>query len=365
MNRPLLVLILLHLCACTARDATLLDNLRGRRNLPDFGPALSNRGDLAAWFVDAQTIAGYHDEFAFRSEDDFLSLGAFAQDIQPGDTVPAEGYVIRFAEREGFFVIDESLDYGNTFEPWLRFRQAGVIPPLALEGFWFDGVRSGWFFAYSDTPAGTPPIFEPSLRLLRATRDTIEGRGLVDWYDQRVEALRFTSDSVGWALLRPRDGSQPRRWAIAYSTDGGQLWSDPFPLPELALAATVPQLAVSRQSIVVGWRDRSQVWTFDRRSGQWQQRSFRGASGVVVAANVEDLLFAAAQIEDDGLGQVATLWRSEDGGQSWTQASDQPFYADHLRFLPGNPNLCLAYSRDILQITRDRGQTWTLLGFPL
>jgi hypothetical protein len=356
-----ILLLLTLLAACTSRDSSLLDGLRGRRLLPDAGPALSGRGNLNAWFIDAQTVAGYHEAFAFRSDNGFRSLTAFSQGIMPGDTVPFEGYVLRPSRRDNQLVIEESLDYGLNFRSWLTLPVDGMVPRLTYEGFWFDGFQQGWYAVYQDSSAGSPP----SLTLRRAQGTFTSRAATLLWADQQVEQLLFTADSVGWVLLRPRVEQATLAWSIAYSEPGGGTWSEAFSVPTMPNSLATPQLAGCRQAAILGWPDAEVAWTFDRRDQTWQAQAFAGAQGTVVAATGEAVLFAAAQTSEDDWGRIATLWRSEDGGQNWQQPGAQEIYADRLRFLPGNPNLCLAYSRDILQISRDRGQTWALLGFPL
>jgi len=351
------------LSACTSRDATILDSLRGRRNLPDLGPALSGNGNLQAWLVDAQTVVGYNQEFAFRSDFDLLDLAAFTQGIEPGDTVPEEAYVLRQFEEDGFLVIAESYDYGLNFRNWLRLPLENLSPQPSYEGFWFDGVQSGWYFVWQDRLPTDPPNFEPRLELFRVQGATPQVVARMDWPEQRVAELRFSSGGTGWVLLQPRAAAERDTWSVSHTADGGQTWSAPAVLPVTAEAQ--PRLAVSDQAAAVAFPNQPQVWSLKREETDWQVRDLSGALNLVLAAEGDRVLFAAAQLSEDAHGTVAELWRSENGGQDWEQVSDRRLYADVMRFLPGNPNLGLAFSQDVLQLTRDRGQTWELLAFPL
>ncbi len=348
---------------CTSREATLLDSLRGSRNLPDAGASLSGNGDLEAWLVDAQTVAGYNEAFAFRSTDYLLTVEGFQQGIEPGDTVPTEGYVVRQSVNDGFLITQESYDYGLNFRPWFQLPVEGVLPLRSFEGFWFDGVQSGWYFVFRDSNFTVLPPRPAELSLTRVQGGTFERVASVDWVDQQVVRLQITPGGVGWVLLRPRDARAPLSWSVAYSADEGQSWSMPFALP--AEGALVPRMAVNERSAILAFPLQSQTWTFDRQPQAWSKVTFEGAQQVVVGAAGEDVLFAAPQVGQDGYGTVAECWRKEGERQNWEKVSEQRIYADALRFLPHNPNLGLAFSQDVLQLTRDRGQTWELLAFPL
>jgi len=351
------------ICGCTSREATILDSLRGSRNLPDAGASLSGNGDLEAWLVDARTVAGYNEAFAFRSGDYFLTVEAFQQGIEPGDTVPTEGYVVRQSVSDGFLITSESSDYGVSFRPWFQLPVERVLPARSYEGFWFDGVQSGWYFVFRDSNFTVIPPRPAELSLTRVEGGNVDRVASVDWVDQRVERLQITPGGVAWVLLRPRDERAQLIWSVAYSGDEGQSWSEPFALP--AEGALAPRMAVNERSVILAVPTQSQAWTFDRRSQEWGQVTFDGAQQVAVGAAGDDVLFAAPQVGQDAYGTVAECWRREGEGQTWEKVSEQRIYADALRFLPTNPNLGLAFSQDVLQLTRDRGQTWELLAFPL
>jgi photosystem II stability/assembly factor-like uncharacterized protein len=177
------------------------------------------------------------------------------------------------------------------------------------------------------------------------------------------------------ALGNPWTDSDAR--GVYRTTDGGKSWTRTLFVGPSSGAADLAWNAKAPQTVFAAiWQFRRQPWYFtsggtadglyrSRDGGRtWtkiQGRGFPsgivGRIGVAVAPSDPRRVYAVIQ------SQQGTIWRSDDGGDSWTRTSSstlpeqRPFYFSHLAVDPTNAKRVLSLSMYIT-VSTDAGKSW-------
>jgi photosystem II stability/assembly factor-like uncharacterized protein len=201
-------------------------------------------------------------------------------------------------------------------------------------------------------------------------------RGLADSFAISRILVSPTDPNVALvgALGDPYRDSHDR--GVYRTTDGGRTWTHTL---YIGPSTGVSDMAASPdgRTIFAGmWQFRRQPWTFasggpvdglyrSRDSGEtWVELRGHGLPGgdmgrigISVSASDPRVVYAVIQ------SKSGVLWRSRDGGDSWTMVSadtyvnQRPFYMSHVAVDPRDPNHVLAESEDLAQ-SHDGGVTF-------
>ncbi|HEY4441168.1 MAG TPA: hypothetical protein VGN14_11985 [Candidatus Elarobacter sp.] len=161
------------------------------------------------------------------------------------------------------------------------------------------------------------------------------------------------------------------------TTDGGKTWSKTlYAGPQSGAADLAWSPRAPRTVFASIWQFRRQPWiatsggpadglyrsrdggaTWTKLSGHGLPTDTLGRIGVAVAPNDPRRVYAVIQ------SKQGTIWRSDDDGDSWKKVSDdtrpeqRPFYFSHLAVDPKNSKRVIAVSM-YLTVSKDAGRTW-------
>ena len=179
--------------------------------------------------------------------------------------------------------------------------------------------------------------------------------GGTSWEQRSSSCCRIVFDATDPAILYVFSSGS----SVDRSLDGGETFESlplPFTLDALASAADGTLVAVSDFDVFLS-RDRGESWT--------------PAASLPIACSVRAL--AADPIEarrcyvgtgsnDYPCGQVI---RTDDGGATWTVASELSAPVEHLVIDGQHPGVLYAEAGDRVLASADFGATWTDLGLPV
>ena len=200
------------------------------------------------------------------------------------------------------------------------------------------------------------------------------------------------TQTVGRIIVHPVDGdivyvaalghiwdSNPER-GLYRTKDGGETWdlvkfiSDKAGFVDLAMHPQNPDvLFASSWERVRGpyflnsggpgsalWKstDGGDSWT--EVSGGGFPSAMKGRIGIAISMSQPDIMYALVEAEDEEDGSLGTgLYRSEDGGDNWEKMNDvdsRPFYYSQVRVDPKNPDR-IYWSSTPVQFSDDGGKT--------
>jgi len=177
------------------------------------------------------------------------------------------------------------------------------------------------------------------------------------------------------ALGSPWKDSSSR--GVYVTANGGRTWTKTLYLGPSSGAADLAWSAKAPRTIFAAmWQFRRQPWFFSsggsadglyrsRDGGRtWTKIAGRGFPGgilgrigVAVAPSDPRRVYAVVQ------SKHGSIWRSDDGGDSWRRTSEstlpdqRPFYFSHLAVDPTNENRIISLSM-YLTVSKDGGRTW-------
>ncbi len=164
------------------------------------------------------------------------------------------------------------------------------------------------------------------------------------------------------------------------TNDGGKTWdlvkfvSDKAGFVDIAIHPTNPDiLFASSWERVRGpyflnsggpgsalWRTTDGGETWVEVKGNGFPEGMKGRIGVAIAASNSDVMYALVEAKEaSGEGLASGLYRSEDGGESWTKMNSnnsRPFYYSQVRVDPKNPNR-VYWSSTPVNFSDDGGKT--------
>ncbi|HTW85334.1 MAG TPA: hypothetical protein VMD91_14785 [Candidatus Sulfotelmatobacter sp.] len=190
---------------------------------------------------------------------------------------------------------------------------------------------------------------------------------LVDPHDPNVALVAALGDP--WADSDAR--------GVYRTTDGGRTWSRTLALGPSSGAADLAWSPKAPRTVFAAmWQFRRRPWYFSSggpNDGLYRSRDggrtwskiqghgfptdLLGRIGVAVAPSDPRRVYAVVQ------SKQGTIWRSDDGGDTWKKMSSstlpeqRPFYFSHLSVDPTNPNRVISLSM-YMTVSTDGGKHW-------
>lgn len=195
----------------------------------------------------------------------------------------------------------------------------------------------------------------------------------------RIVVHPFDSDVVYVAALGHIWDSNPER-GLYRTADGGETWelvkfiSDKAGFVDLVMHPQNPNVlfASSWERVRGPWflnsgGPGSALWKSTDGGDSWTEvdgggfpTTTKGRIGIAIAMSNPDIMYALVEAEDEEDGSRGNgLYRSEDGGTTWEKVNDansRPFYYSQVRVDPSDPDR-VYWSSTPLQFSTDGGRT--------
>ncbi|MFA6960152.1 MAG: hypothetical protein WC205_05315 [Opitutaceae bacterium] len=184
--------------------------------------------------------------------------------------------------------------------------------------------------------------------------------GLPDMKDRRCNTIAVHPQRPDEAWLVIDGPVRPGQGGVWKSTDAGQSWTwSGAGLPEGAklfrtdIWVAGPEIAVSADDSRVAVSDDSgRVFAFDTATGRWREIPFPANSGGVNAIVADPATAGRFYLARKEGG----LWRSDDGGQTWSRLTSQDTWS--LALDAANPSRLALNGAQGLFVSTDSGATW-------
>jgi photosystem II stability/assembly factor-like uncharacterized protein len=246
------------------------------------------------------------------------------------------------------------------------------------------------------TPTPVPPSPQPSLTPLPPTEATIPPEPtqaplptedfsqlgkpfplLPEGFEISIKYVEMLNADFGWGLAPGDDGI----YHILRTDDGGEVWREITPPQPLTASSAWLYPAVDFSDPQTGWASYQYtdlIWTTKDGGVSWQPNRLEESAmlgGMIHSLDQDRVWFF--QYVDGGMQKVYTiLYRSEDGGESWTKLLDpyedaviQAFDKTGVDFFDADHGWLTRFFRGVspfisLETTSDGGVTWESLELP-
>ncbi|HYZ15867.1 MAG TPA: hypothetical protein VE591_05680, partial [Candidatus Acidoferrum sp.] len=255
----------------------------------------------------------------------------------------------------------------------------------------WDGPRFGAIGAIAIAPSDEKTVWVGTGEA-NPRNDVSYGNGIYVTHDGAKHWLHAGLDKTAYIsriLVDPKNADHavvaalgdiykdtPER-GVYVTRDGGKTWQKTLYVGPQSGAADLAWNAKDPSTIYAAiWQFRRQPWmatsggaadglyrsrdggrTWTKITGHGFPSGIVGRIGVAVAPSDPRRVYAVVQ------SKQGTIWRSDDGGTSWTRTSSstlpaqRPFYFSHLAVDPTNPKRVISLSM-YLTVTKDGGKTW-------
>lgn len=374
---PFLLLALLS--ACSARtDGLLVDRLDVETIAKPIVRNLTTGEEVRAWLYADSALIGFGGIYAFYTPNEFDSLFAVSENalIKKGKLLynDFERLVIQTSPPEEDLRLEQSEDYGSTYsikvekDNFEQREETGILirGTHSFDAAAFAGIDIGWVFSSYNAITGDE-LFASATKVYSVVKNGFTGEVEMSLIAELpieyrpVDAAFFNALS-GWLLTRAAGKDY-----VFTTGDSGVTWEGPFEISgnSDAMEKIVlydPQtlyLYSSTQTAIYGSHDGGMTWL--RTEPYLANLSHYGVSDLY-AVN-DQVAYAALNSTADDIAIIGNVFRTTNGGDTWTQANTQPMYAEYIDCL--DENICIATSKNVVQITRDGGVTWKVLVYPL
>lgn len=249
------------------------------------------------------------------------------------------------------------------------------------------------------SPTAAPPTIQPSLTPLPPTEtatppepteviptpipnEDLSTLGepfplLPEGYEIDIKQVEMLDEDFAWGLAPGGDGI----YHVLRSDDGGKNWREITPPQPLTSSSAWLYPAVNFSDAEHGWvsyQYTDLIWTTKDGGATWQatrSEDIGTLGGMIHSLDQDQVWFL--QFVEGGMQKVYTvIYRSEDGGTSWTKLLDpyqdaviQGFDKTGVDFFDADHGWLTRFFRGItisvsLETTSDGGETWTSLELP-
>lgn len=220
-----------------------------------------------------------------------------------------------------------------------------------------------------------PTQTQPTATVVPATATPTHPTGAV--VTAPIDAVTMISATTGWGKVHSTSGTYDHQ--IAYTVDGGHTWYDVTPagLASGPLGSIVLYPLSSTQAwtwtnnFPISASTSTTLWHTTDAGAHWS--SYTVATGAVMQLDFIDAThgWLAATPNGSGAGQMPiVVWRTMDGGRTWTDIASTPVsgHTTGISFVNATTGFATGYdeasSALLISVTRDAGVTWTPVALP-
>ena len=368
------------LAACNSQtDDLLLNRLDVDYLVNPIVGNITTGDEVRAWLIGDSSIIGFGGDYAFYTNNDFDSLYS----VTPNNATLKSGTIL-YNDFENIVLqqagddlyIEETNDYGQTYSPKIqksRFeeRSEGGVSITGTHSFdaaAFAGIDIGWVFSRYTALSGSD-LFPTAAKVYNIVKNGSTGEtSIIHIADLPAEyapiSANFFNALSGYLLTRSSTNSNNY---VFVTGDGGFSWEGPFIVGNTAY--NMQHIALSDpQNLYIYSKDKIGIYASHDGGMTWQYAepylanlSHYGVLDLYVVN--QQVAYAALARAADDIATIGDVFRTDDGGNTWTKANQAAMYAEYIDCI--DAHTCIATSKNVVQITRDGGATWKVLVYPL
>lgn len=355
-------------------DKMLLDNFQVEPLVnPITQYLIGNPGsEIRAWMYDTSSIVGFGNGVAFYTPNLFDSLYRVSEgECYINGELLYNTFEQLITRNEGnAFLIQQSDDFGENYT--IKFNKSQNENTI-IDGTTVTGIHQfeaaamssaslGWFFSNYTATTGQN-VFPSGLKVYRmvqnGTTGTIDATAIAELPNTfHTTDCTFINSVAGWVLATNSSGTYCIR-----SGDSGETWETPALITNNANAPN-KIVAENFDQIYAYSTNYPIIYTSHDGGLTWVDVPINTGNSVSDIYIVDQLTaFAALPKEPDEIATIGDIYKTINGGETWTKANTKPLYAEYIDFWDEQRGI--ATSKNVVQITFDGGQTWKPIVYPL